>query len=138
MKFSTRYGCKLLWGAPPSTDVVIRPIGALLLCVAAPFLGRLVGSEISSGGRAQPLHGRGFAWVALLFLLLAHTTPAAEAPAAPTHYKASDMIVILGAVPQEITVFTAAMGDPPKKMLNTAIVMTGWRMAHVAPSTVCL
>ena len=54
---------------------------------------------------------------ALLFLLLAHTTPAAEAPAAPTHYKAGDMIVILGAVPQEITVFTAAMGNPPQEML---------------------
>ena len=54
---------------------------------------------------------------ALLFLLLVHPAPAAEAPAAPTHYKASDLIVILGAVPQEITVFTAAMGNPPQELL---------------------
>jgi adenosylhomocysteine nucleosidase len=63
-----------------------------------------------------PLPTRGLLPV-LLFLLLAHTAPAAEAPAAPTHYKASDLIVILGAVPQEITVFTAAMGNPPKELL---------------------
>jgi adenosylhomocysteine nucleosidase len=42
---------------------------------------------------------------------------AAEAPAMPIHYKPSDIIVILGAVPQEITVFTAAMGSPPKELL---------------------
>jgi len=42
---------------------------------------------------------------------------AAEAPATPTHYKPSDVIVILGAVPQEITVFTTAMGNPPKHTL---------------------
>src|ERR1019366_9461212 len=47
----------------------------------------------------------------------AHALPAAEAPAAPAHYKARDLIVILGAVPQEITVFTAAMGNPPREML---------------------
>lgn len=44
--------------------------GVFLLCIAAPFLGRLVGSEIASHNTQQPLHGRGFAWVALLFLLL--------------------------------------------------------------------
>jgi 5'-methylthioadenosine/S-adenosylhomocysteine nucleosidase len=54
---------------------------------------------------------------AILFLLQVHPAPAAEAPAAPTHYKASDIIVILGAVPQEITVFTAAMGNPPTELL---------------------
>jgi inner membrane protein len=41
-----------------------------LLCIAAPFLGKLVGSEIASRDARQPLHGRGFAWVALLFVLL--------------------------------------------------------------------
>src|SRR6266851_7738677 len=56
-------------------------------------------------------------WPALMFLVLACTASAAEAPAAPTHYKPGDIIVILGAVPQEITVFTAAMGNPPKQML---------------------
>jgi inner membrane protein len=41
-----------------------------LLCIAAPFLGKLVGSEIASRDTQAPLHGRGFAWVALVFLLL--------------------------------------------------------------------
>jgi adenosylhomocysteine nucleosidase len=56
-------------------------------------------------------------WPALMSLLLACAASAAEAPAAPTHYKPGDIIVILGAVPQEITVFTAAMGNPPKQLL---------------------
>src|SRR3954465_12127009 len=42
---------------------------------------------------------------------------AAEAPAKPAHYVPDDMIVVLGAVPQEITVFTDAMGKPPKSEL---------------------
>ena len=42
----------------------------MLLAVAAPFLGRLVGSEITSGSGKTPNHGRGFAWFALLFVLL--------------------------------------------------------------------
>jgi 5'-methylthioadenosine/S-adenosylhomocysteine nucleosidase len=52
-------------------------------------------------------------------LLLAATTAASagEAPATPAHYKPSDTIVILGAVPQEITIFTAAMGTPAKSEL---------------------
>jgi 5'-methylthioadenosine/S-adenosylhomocysteine nucleosidase len=54
---------------------------------------------------------------ALMLLVLAGAASAAEAPAVPTHYKPSDTIVILGAVPQEITVFTAAMGNPPKQTL---------------------
>lgn len=53
----------------------------------------------------------------LTCLLLASGAWAVEAPAAPTQYKPSDVIVILGAVPQEITVFTAAMGNPPKRLL---------------------
>jgi adenosylhomocysteine nucleosidase len=52
-----------------------------------------------------------------MLLVLADTASAAEAPAVPTHYKPSDTIVILGAVPQEITVFTTAMGNPPKQTL---------------------
>src|ERR1700676_3320729 len=53
----------------------------------------------------------------LACLLPTFAAPAAEAPAAPVFYKPNDLIVILGAVPQEITVFTAAMGNPPKKTL---------------------
>ncbi|HUB82643.1 MAG TPA: metal-dependent hydrolase [Bryobacteraceae bacterium] len=41
-----------------------------LIAIAAPFLARLVGSEIASHDTGQPLHGRGFAWVALIFLVL--------------------------------------------------------------------
>ncbi len=41
-----------------------------LLCVAGPFVGRLVGSEIASGGAPGQHHGRGFAWLALLFVLV--------------------------------------------------------------------
>jgi inner membrane protein len=41
-----------------------------LLSIAGPFLGRLVGSEIGSRSGPQPPHGRGFAWLALVFLLL--------------------------------------------------------------------
>ena len=44
--------------------------GVFLLCVAGPFVGRLVGSEIASGGAPNQHHGRGFACLALLFVLL--------------------------------------------------------------------
>lgn len=44
--------------------------GALLFGIAGPFLARLVGSEISSGAIRARHHGRGFAWFALLFVLL--------------------------------------------------------------------
>jgi adenosylhomocysteine nucleosidase len=50
-------------------------------------------------------------------LLLGCAASAKEAPAAPAYYKPNDVIVILGAVPQEITVFTAAMGNPLKQTL---------------------
>jgi hypothetical protein len=40
-----------------------------------------------------------------------------EPPAEPAHYKVTDTIVILGAVPQEITLLTEAMGNPPKSDL---------------------
>jgi inner membrane protein len=39
------------------------------LGVAGPFLARLVGGEIGSGGKKARHHGRGFAWFALLFVL---------------------------------------------------------------------
>jgi 5'-methylthioadenosine/S-adenosylhomocysteine nucleosidase len=55
-----------------------------------------------------------FAAAALLF---ATNVQAGEAPATPQHYRPSDTIVILGAVPQEITIFTDAMGKPPKREL---------------------
>ena len=50
-------------------------------------------------------------------MALAAAAQAGEAPSAPLHYKPTDTIVILGAVPQEITVFTDAMGHPAKNDL---------------------
>lgn len=40
-----------------------------VVCIIGPFLAELVGSEIASRRTKQPLAGRGFAWVALLFVL---------------------------------------------------------------------
>jgi 5'-methylthioadenosine/S-adenosylhomocysteine nucleosidase len=55
----------------------------------------------------------------LLAMCLAVVAPAraAEAPATPAHYLPEDLIVILGAVPQEITVFREAMGNPAAETL---------------------
>ena len=49
-----------------------------------------------------------------LLWMASHLAAAAEAPSKPTHYTPDNMIVVLGAVPQEITLFTDAMGKPPK------------------------
>jgi inner membrane protein len=71
------YGIRLLlpfsnrWLRADSTGVVDLWIWAVLgIGIAGPFLARLVGSEISSGTVRQPHHGRGFAWFALLVVLL--------------------------------------------------------------------
>jgi 5'-methylthioadenosine/S-adenosylhomocysteine nucleosidase len=51
-------------------------------------------------------------------LMLGHAVAfGGAAPAKPLHYEPSDTILVLGAVPQEITIFTDAMGKPPKKEL---------------------
>jgi adenosylhomocysteine nucleosidase len=50
----------------------------------------------------------------LLFWTAGNLAVAGEAPAKPTHYTPDNTIVVLGAVPQEITLFTDAMGKPPK------------------------
>ncbi|MEO8596235.1 MAG: metal-dependent hydrolase [Candidatus Solibacter sp.] len=70
------YGIRLLlpfssrWLRADTTSVFDLWIWAVLaLGIAGPFLGRLVGSEISSGGRLNRNHGRGFAWFALLTVL---------------------------------------------------------------------
>jgi inner membrane protein len=44
--------------------------GMALLAILGPVVGRLVGSEISSGTIKPRYYGRGFAWFALAFLLL--------------------------------------------------------------------
>jgi adenosylhomocysteine nucleosidase len=50
-------------------------------------------------------------------LLASGAAQALDAPDTPAHYKASDTIVVLGAVPQEIPPFVAAMKDAQKKEL---------------------
>jgi inner membrane protein len=71
------YGIRLLlpfsseWQRLDVTGVVDLWIwGVLLVGILGPFLARLVGSEISSGTVKAAHHGRGFAWFALLFVLL--------------------------------------------------------------------
>jgi inner membrane protein len=71
------YGIRLLlpfserWLRLDITAVVDLWIWAVcLLGLAAPFLGRLVGSEITSGAARGGPHGRGWAWFALAFLLI--------------------------------------------------------------------
>jgi len=71
------YGVRLLlpfssdWQRLDLTAVIDLWIWAvLLLSIAGPFIARLVGSEIASSPARLPHHGRGFAWFALIFLLL--------------------------------------------------------------------
>jgi len=71
------YGIRLLlpfsgeWLRADTTAVVDLWIWAVLAVgIAGPFLARLVGSEITSGGAKDRHHGRGFAWFALLVVLL--------------------------------------------------------------------
>ena len=71
------YGIRLLlpfsgrWLRADTTGVVDLWIWAILaIGLAAPFLSRLVGSEISSGAVKHRHHGRGFAWFALLTVLI--------------------------------------------------------------------
>lgn len=55
--------------------------------------------------------------LAIAMSLCSALAQAAEAPAKPLNYSASDTILILGAVPQEIPPFVEAMKDAQKKML---------------------
>ncbi len=71
------YGIRLLlpfsgrWFRLDITNVVDLWIWAALgLGVAGPFLARLVSSEISSGAAKVRNYGRGWAWAALLFVVL--------------------------------------------------------------------
>jgi inner membrane protein len=71
------YGIRLLlpfsgrWQGLQTTTVIDLWIWAVcLLAITGPFVGRLVGSEISSGAVRIRHHGRGFAILALVFLAL--------------------------------------------------------------------
>jgi inner membrane protein len=77
LDFTNSYGIRLWlpfsaeWLRLDLTSVIdIWIWGVLLLGIAGPFVGRLVGSEVSSGTVREKNHGRGFAIFALAFLLL--------------------------------------------------------------------
>ena len=89
----------------------------LALGIAAPFLGRLVGSEISSGGSKLRNHGRGFAWFALLAVLF-YDTGRAVLHARVVASLGSHMVE--GVVPLRV----AAMPDPVNPFKWRGIVET--------------
>jgi inner membrane protein len=75
LDWTNAYGVRLLlpfsarWLRLDLTNIIDLWIWAvLLMAVAAPFLGKLVGSEIASGMHKSRLHGRGWAIFALVFL----------------------------------------------------------------------
>jgi inner membrane protein len=77
LDFTNIYGIRMLlpfsgeWLRLDITNVVDMWIWvACAIGVAAPFLARLVGGEIASSSRRPLNHGRGFAWFALVFILL--------------------------------------------------------------------
>jgi inner membrane protein len=92
--------------------------GVFLLCVAGPFVGRLVGSEIASGGAPGKHHGRGFAWAALLFVLLY------DCGRGVLHARAVAALesrIYAGAVPARV----AALPGPANPMLWKGVADTG-------------
>jgi inner membrane protein len=77
LDLTNAYGIRLLlpfsarWLSLDTTNLFDLWVwGVFLLAIVGPFLARLVGSEIASRDAREPLHGRGFAWFALLFLLV--------------------------------------------------------------------
>ncbi len=77
LDYTNAYGIRLFlpfsakWLRLDLTPVIDLWIwSALLFGLLGPFLARLVVSEITSGKPRPQTHGRGFAWFALLFLLL--------------------------------------------------------------------
>ena len=77
LDLTNTYGIRLFlpfsarWLRLDITNVVDIWIWAVfLVCVVGPYLAELVGSEIASRRTREPLQGRGFAWLALIFLLL--------------------------------------------------------------------
>src|SRR5579863_2535328 len=76
LDLTNTYGVRLFlpfsarWLHLDITNVVDIWIWAVfLVCIIGPFLAELVGSEIASRRTREPLPGRGFAWLALVFLL---------------------------------------------------------------------
>jgi inner membrane protein len=118
------YGIRLLlpfssrWLRADTTGVVDLWIWAVLaLGIAAPFLARLVGSEIGSSTARERHHGRGFAWFALLAVLLY------DCARGVLHARAVASLASRlydGAVPERI----AAMPDPLNPLKWRGIVET--------------
>ena len=80
-------------------------LAVALLAIMAPVVGRLVGSEISSGTAKARHHGRGFAWFALIFLLVYnYGRMALHARALAT----LDSRVYNGVAPSRVAAFPAA------------------------------
>jgi hypothetical protein len=89
----------------------------LAVGIAGPFLARLVGSEIGSGSSRERHHGRGFAWFALLTVLLYDGARGA------LHARAVASLgsrLYDGAVPLRV----AAMPDPLNPLMWRGIVET--------------
>jgi 5'-methylthioadenosine/S-adenosylhomocysteine nucleosidase len=57
------------------------------------------------------------AFAAMLLLACSSLLCAGEAPAAPSHYTPSNVVLVLGAVPQEIVPFRDALGQPAAEKL---------------------
>ena len=118
------YGIRLLlpfsgrWLRADITGVVDLWIwAALALGIAGPFLARLVGSEISSGPAREQHHGRGFAWFALILVLLY------DCGRGVLHARAVGSLgsrLYEGAVPERV----AAMPDPANPLKWRGIVET--------------
>ncbi len=118
------YGIRLLlpfsgrWLRADITGVVDLWIWAVLaLGIAGPFLARLVGSEIGSSTARERHHGRGFAWFALLAVLLY------DGARGVLHARAVASLgsrMYDGAVPERV----AAMPDPVNPLKWRGIVET--------------
>ena len=118
------YGIRLLlpfsgrWLRADITSVVDLWIWAVLaLGIAAPFVARLVGSEIASGSTRDRHHGRSFAWFALLAVLLY------DCARGVLHARAVASLgsrLYDGAVPEQV----AALPDPLNPLRWRGIVET--------------
>jgi inner membrane protein len=125
LDYTNLYGVRLLlpfssdWLRLDLTSIVDLWIWAVfLLALAAPFLSRLVGSEIRSADIRSKTHGRGFAIFALLFLVLyggGRSVLHARAVAA------LDSRVYRGAAPVRV----AALPDPFSPLRWRGLVETG-------------
>jgi inner membrane protein len=117
LDYTNIYGIRMLlpfsseWLRLDITNVVDLWIwAACLLGIAAPFLARLVGSEIASADSKTRTHGRGFAIFVLLFVLIYDTGRAV------LHARAVAMLSN-----------RLYEGDAPRRVLASPDVVNPWR-----------